>query len=281
VFSFSVRGGTDKFKKHVLDASGYHDMEGSPVGEHTDFMIKSRRIAREINVTMESGKKANMTVYEKQVVFWSKKYADKARAERASVLSKAKDLVRNPQKYTRATSYGAAKYVKNVAYDKKTHAVVDTGKALAFDEDKVREEERFDGYYSIVTSELAMSEQEIVGTYRGLWEIEETFKVAKGTLETRPVYVSLKDSIEAHVLSCFIALVILRLLQKNTGYRFSCERIVDCLNRISCTNEHDNIYLFNYRSEIADAIGASTAIDFSKKRLQLAEIKNLLAKSKK
>ena len=177
--------------------------------------------------------------------------------------------------------HGAAKYVKNIAYDKKTHAVIDTGKALAFDEAKVREEECFDGYYSIVTSELVLSDQEIVDTYRGLWEIEETFKVAKGTIETRLVYVSLEDRIEAHVLSCFIALVILRLLQKNTGYRFSCERIVACLNRISCSNEQDNLYLFNFRSEIADAIGTATAIDFSKKRLRLAEIKNLLANSKR
>jgi len=281
VFSFSIRGGTDEFKQYVLDPSDYHDMEGNPVGEYAEFMIKSRRIARVINVTMDSGKTEDKTVYEKQVVFWSKKYADKARAERARVISKAKDLIQNPQKYTSATSHGAAKYVKNVAYDKKTHAVINTGKALAFDEDKVRAEERFDGYYAIVTSELAMTDQEIVDTYRGLWEIEETFKVTKGTLETRPIFVSLADRIEAHFLSCFISLVILRLLQKNTGHRFSCEQIVDCLNRISCSNEQDNIYLFNYRSPIADEIGASTAIDFSKKRLRLAEIKNLLAKSKK
>jgi len=280
VFSFSVRGGTKAFKQYVLDQDSYHDMDGGPVDGHTNFMIKSRRVAREINVTMESGKTEIKTVYEKQVVFWSKKYADKARAERASVIQKARDLIQNPQKYTRATSYGAAKYVKNLAYDKKTHVVIDAGKTLTFDDDKVKAEEIYDGYYSIVTSELAMTDQEIVDTYRGLWEIEETFKIAKGTLETRPVYVSLQDSIEAHFLSCFIALVILRLLQKHTGHRYSCEQIVECMNRISCTNEQDNIYLFNYRSEISDAIGSAIGIDFAKKRLRLGEIKGLLAKSK-
>jgi transposase len=281
VFSFSVRGGTKVFREYVLDRGGYHSMDGSQIDEHSDYRLKSRRIAREINVTMANGKTEAKTVYEKQVVFWSKKYADKARAERVKVILKAKDLIQNPQKHTKATSYGAAKYVKNIAYDKKTNAVINTGKALVFDDAKVRDEEKYDGYYSIVTSELAMSDQEIVDTYRGLWEIEETFKIAKGTLDIRPAYVSLYESIEAHVLSCFIALVILRLLQKHTDRRFSCDLIVDCLNRISCSNEQENIYLFNYRSEISDAIGEAIGIDFTKKRLQLNEVKGLIAQSKK
>jgi hypothetical protein len=281
VFGFSVRGGKDEFQEYVLDPSGYHGMDGKPLGEHPEFMIKSRRIAREINVTMDSGKTEIKTVYEKQVAYWSKKYADKARAERASIISKAKDLINNPQKYTRATSYGAAKFVKNIAFDKKTKAVIKTDKALSLDEQKISDEERFDGYNSIVTSELAMSDQEVLDAYNGLREIEETFSIAKGTIEIRPVYLSLKERIEAHVLICFIALVIMRLLQKQTGHRFSCDRIVDCLNRISCTNEHENIYLFNYRSELSDAIGAALGIDFTKKRLRLGEIKGLLAQSKK
>ena len=281
VLSFSVRGGTDDFKAYVLDHAGYHDGKGKPLGEDPEFMLKSRRIAREINVTMASGKTAKKTVYEKQVVFWSKKYADKARADRGAVLKKAMALIKEPSKFTKATAYGAAKYVKNIAFDKKTKEVVDAGKALSFDYAKVMEEEKYDGYYSIVTSELGMSDQEIVDTYRGLWEIEETFRITKGTLEARPVYVSLKERIDAHVLTCFIALVILRLLQKQTGRRFSCDQIVDCLNRISCSNEQENLYLFNYRSDISDAIGSALGIDFTKKRMRLNEIKGLVAKSKK
>jgi len=281
VFSFSIRGGTMDFKTYVLDQDGYYGIDGKPADEYADFKIKSRRIAREINVTMTSGRIAQKTVYEKQVVFWSKKYADKAKAEREAVILKAMALIKEPQKYTKATSYGAAKYVKNIAFDKKTKEIVHTGKALSFDHTKVEEEEKFDGYYAVVTSEMAMSDQEIVDTYRGLWEIEETFRITKGTLETRPFYVSLEDRINAHMLSCFIALVILRLLQKQTGHRYSCEKIVDCLNRISCSNEQDNLYLFNYRSEISEAIGAALNLDFTRKRMRLGEIKNLIATSKK
>ena len=281
VLSFSVRGGSGEFKKYVLDRAGYRGRDRKPAEDGTDFMIKSRYIAREINVTMSSGKTVTKTVYEKQIVFWGKKYADKARAERAKVVLKAKALVSDPGKYKNATSYGAAKYVKNIDVDENTGEVVTNGKALFFDEEKLLEEEKYDGYYSIVTSEKHLTDDEIIDTYRGLWEIEETFRVTKGTLEARPVYVSKPNSIHAHFLTCFIALVIIRLLQKRTARRYSSEEIVECLNRISCSHEHENIYLFDYRNETTDIIGDALGMDFTKKRLLLSEIKNIVAQSKK
>ena len=281
VFSFSVRGGTEAFKKYVLDEGGYFDKNGGPVDEDTEFKIKSRVIARDINVTMRSGKTAKKTVYEKQVVFWARKYADKARAERGELVKKAMALVADPRKYSKATSYGAAKYVKNLEFDKKTGEVVVVKKRPTFDQEKLVQEELFDGYYAIVTSELEMSDKQIIDTYRGLWEIEETFKVTKATLEARPVYVSREDRIGAHFLICFISLVIIRLMQKATKRRFSAEKIVSCLNSITCSNEQDNLYLFNYRSEVSDMLGDKFGIDFTAKRLRLGEIKNILAESKK
>jgi len=281
VFSFSVKGGTDAFKEYVLDDKGYMGKDGKAAGGDASFKIKSRRIGRDINVSMRSGKKAKKTVYEKQVVFWSKKYEAKAKAERSELVKKAMELVKNPAKYDRATSYGAARYVKDIRFDKKTGEVLSSGKKPSFDVSKLAEDEKYDGYYAIVTSELDMAEGDIIDTYRGLWEIEETFKVTKGTLEARPVYVSRHDRIRAHFLTCFISLVIIRLLQKKTARKYSPEKIVECLNNISCSIEQDNLYLFDYRREISDDIGKALDIDFKMKRLRRAEIKNILAESKK
>jgi transposase len=281
IFSFSIRGGADEFKQYVIDKADYLDKDGKPVTEETDFMLKSRKIAREINVSMDSGRTAKKIVYEKQIVFWSKKYAAKARTDREKILIKAHAIANNPGKYTKATTYGAAKYVKNIEYDKETGEVIAAGKALLFDDARVSEEEKYDGYYSMVTSEHEMPDYEIIDKYRGLWEIEETFKIAKGTLETRPIYLSRTERIGAHFLTCYISLVILRLLRKLTGRRYSSEKIVDCLNRISCSLEEDNIYLFNYRSKISNDIGDVLGIDFSKKRLRLGEIKRIIGDTKK
>ena len=73
----------------------------------------------------------------------------------------------------------------------------------------------------------------------------------------------------------------IRILQKKTGRKYSPKKIVECLNNISCSNEQDSLYLFDYRSKIADDIGDALDIDFKKKRLRRAEIKNILAESKK
>ena len=71
----------------------------------------------------------------------------------------------------------------------------------------IEEEEKYDGYYSIVTSELDMPDEEVIEKYRGLWKIEESFKITKTQLKSRPVYLKTQDHIEAHFLSCFLSLL--------------------------------------------------------------------------
>jgi hypothetical protein len=150
VFSFSVRGGTNDFKAYVLSDEGYlfkNDGKPAKEGDEADFKIKSRRIAREIEVTMQNGRKTKKTVYEKQIVFWSKKYADKADAERAELLKKAAVLAADPSKYTKATSYGAAKYVTNLKLDEKTGKFTEAKEGKpALDSGKAEEEAKYDGY---------------------------------------------------------------------------------------------------------------------------------------
>jgi transposase len=145
----------------------------------------------------------------------------------------------------------------------------------------LKEEEKYDGYYAIVTSELDKSDNWIIDTYRGLWKIEESFGITKSELEARPVFVSRKDHIEAHFLSCFIALVIARLLQKKTGGKFPLRQMLESLNKVSCSLENANWYLFSFRSKVSDAIGNALGIDFSKKRLRLSSIKKIIADAKK
>jgi len=277
IFSFSVRGGTKEFKKYVLDEADYIAKDGTP--NAPNFKIKERFIARDINVTMQNGKTQKERVYEKQIVFWSRKHMQKQRTERNEILKCSADLISNPDKYTRATTYGAAAYVKNLEYDKSTGEVL-TEKVIVLDEDKIEEEEKYDGYYSIVTSEKYMESDEIVGTYRGLWEIEETFQVTKSDLHARPIYVRDKEHINAHFLICFLALTIMRLIQKRVNRQYSPEKIIQCLNSIECMYETENIFLFNYRSPLSQLLGDTFDINFCKKRLLRSEIKKISASAK-
>ena len=274
VFSMSIRGAEKSMKEYVLDDEGY-------VWLGKEYKRKSRKYPRTIQVTSTSGKKIKKKVDEKQVVFWSEKYAKRAKAEREAALAKARDLAANPGSYTRATSYGAAKYVKKVDYDKDTGEILTASSILDIDEDLIREEEALDGYYMLLTSEMDTPDDKIIDMYRGLWRIEESFKITKSELEARPVYVWTREHIEAHFLTCFVALTISRILEMKLEHKYSTGRIIDSLSRAECSLLQQNYYVFDYYDEVLKDIGNVTNIDFSKRIRTLGEIKQVIADSKK
>ena len=274
VFSMSIRGAEKSMKKYVLDDDGY-------VWLGKEYKRKSRKYPRTIQVTSTSGKKIKKQVDEKQIVFWSEKYAKRAKAEREATLAKARDLAANPGSYTRATSYGAAKYIKKVDYDKDTGEILTASSILDIDEDLIREEEALDGYYMLLTSEMDTPDDKIIDMYRGLWRIEESFKITKSELEARPVYVWTREHIEAHFLTCFVALTISRILEMKLEHKYSTERIIDSLSRAECSLLQQNYYVFDYYDEVLKDIGNITNIDFSKRIRTLGEIKQVIADSKK
>ena len=274
VFSMSIRGAEKSMKKYVLDDDGY-------VWLGKEYKRKSRKYPRTIQVTSTSGKKIKKQVDEKQIVFWSEKYAKRAKAEREATLAKARDLAANPGSYTRATSYGAAKYIKKVDYDKDTGEILTASSILDIDEDLIREEEALDGYYMLLTSEMDTPDDKIIDMYRGLWRIEESFKITKSELEARPVYVWTREHIEAHFLTCFVALTISRILEMKLEHKYSAGRIIDSLSRAECSLLQQNYYVFDYYDEVLKDIGNVTNIDFSKRIRTLGEIKQVIADSKK
>ena len=240
VLSYSIRGSDVAFKDYVSDQSDYRD-----IGQD-GFRIKSRIYPREIYVSTLKGKKKKISINEKHIVFYSPKYAQKAKTDREAALSKAQKLISSPSAYARAASYGAAKYVKDITYSPSSGEVIDdVAHLLVADKEVVDEEAKYDGYYAIVTSELNKSDEEIVEIYRGLWRIEDSFRITKSDLETLPVYVSRQDHIEAHFLTCFVALVLVRLLEKKLGGKYSAHGILESLKRSSCSLLEQNLYLFH------------------------------------
>ena len=273
VFSMSVRGADKELKSFVLNDSDY-------VWLGNEYKRKSRRYPRTIQVTSANGRKIKKTIDEKQVIFYSEKYAKRAKAEREAALAKARDLTFHPASYTRATSYGAAKYVKKIDFDKETGEVLKTSSILEIDEERLAEEEALDGYYILVTSEMHESDDRIIEIYRGLWRIEESFRVTKSELEARPVYVWTREHIEAHFLTCFVALTLARILEMKTEHRYSIGRLLDSMSQSICVHASENLYLFSYYDEVLQWIGEKTGIEFNHKVLSLIEIKKIFGMTK-
>ena len=278
VMSLSVRGANQELKNFVLNQDGYK------YNKDKTYKKKSRLYPREVRYTKTvNGKKVEdkTTVDEKQVVFWSAAYAKRAKKERQPAIDKANDLIGNVQKYNKKNCYGASKYIKHLVFDKNTGEIIEAKSKLYLDEEKIAEEEKLDGYYVIVSSEMDKTDDEIIDIYRGLWRIEETFKVTKSDLDDRPVYVSMKEHIEAHFLTCYLALTLCRILQHKLDKKYSVEKILESLKKCNCQNLEENIYRFNFYDTVLKDVGNVIDVDFSFKNRTLQDIKKNLGKSKK
>ncbi len=283
VYGQSVRGADEEFKSWVLKDNYITEKIKDDNGKEIIFKHKSRIYPKKIYVVREdkgktkngNDKRESILVDQKQMVYYSQKYADKQKRDRETVITKARDLIAHPEKYTRATSYGVAGYVNNLKFNKKTGDIADAS-SLSINEERIREEEKYDGYYSIVTSEEHISDIEIRNIYRGLSKIEETFKITKSGLDSRPVWVSRADHIQSHFLTCFIALTIVRLLERRLNNNYSFNKIIDTIRSYKSNLIEHDYYLQNFRNEIIKEFERSFNIDLSHKYLTLSEIKKIL-----
>ena len=271
-YVYDEDGNLVTYKERIEDENGkLLRYEEKPV----IFKHKSRVYAKKVKIKKDNKRKVNYTVYQKQMIYYSKQYADRQKHERENAIKKAKDLIENPGKYTQATSYGCTKYINNIRFDEET-GEIPKGLELSLKLDKIKEEEKFDGYYSIVTSEKDLSDKEIRDIYKGLWKIEESFKITKSNLETRPVYVWTKEHIEAHFLTCFISLVIIRLLEYKTNRKYSTRKMIDSLKKFNSTNIEHDIYLQNFSNDVIKNFEEIFDVNLSRKYLTLSEIKKIL-----
>jgi transposase len=277
IFSKSVKGASEEFRNFVLNQTGYKTGK--------EYKGKSRVIPTEIDVTVEQHgkkkKKKKVQIDQKQIILYSEKYAKRSKRRREQAREKAADLIKNPSKYKKAATYGAVAYVNNIHFDKGTGEVIEKGGSLSLNIEKIKEEEKYDGYYAIVTSELDAADDEIIEAYHELWRIEESFKITKSTLDARPVFLSLNSHINAHFLICFIALLVSRLVEIRLGNKYNVEKIIETLGQVECSYLSQNYYLFDFANEVTDDINAVFNVGIGKKIMTLGNIKNNLASVKK
>ena len=283
VYGQSVRGADKEFKEWVLSGNYITEKIIDDNGNEVIFKHKSRIYPKKMYVTRDdkgltkngNKRKQTITVDQKQMVYYSQKYADKQKRDRQMVIEKAKDLIKNPSAYTRATSYGAAGYVNNIKFDKET-GIITNASELTLNEDKINEDAKFDGYYSIVTSEENLSDLELRNIYKGLAKIEETFKITKSEFDARPVNVRLEDHIDAHFLTCFISLVIIRIIQSEINNKYTIKNILEKIKNFKCTHETSNLYKYiGYKPEI-QYLNRKLGLNMDKKYDTRENIKKIL-----
>lgn len=292
IFSQKIRGAAQDLQSYVFEPSGYVEKKGivkqadewsgkENNQEAPAFCMKSRLYPQEFWVTHADDTKRKIPLDVKQIVCYNELYARRQKHKRAEVLAKAEKIISNPKRYDKKEAGGALRYVKNIEYDSETGECINTKRIPYLDTDKIIEDEKYDGYYSIVTSEVDMPDHEVVKAYHGLWEIEHSFRITKSDLESRPVHVSLEQRIEAHFLTCFIALLILRLLDKRLEGKHSPEQIIQSLRKYQVCFVKDNVFKTTYYDHILKDLGDALNLTLNRRYLKTGEIKQLVADSKK
>ena len=118
----------------------------------------------------------------------------------------------------------------------------------------IAEEEKYDGFYGVCTN-LEDKVEEIIKVNNRRWEIEESFRIMKSEFKARPVYLSRDDRIQAHFMTCFIALLIHRLLEKKIEEKYTCEEIINCLREMNLMYVGEEGYIPEYtRTDLTDEL---------------------------
>lgn len=153
---------------------------------------------------------------------------------------------------------------------------------ITIDEEKIAKEARFDGFYCTST-DLDVDIDKILTAARMRWQIEDAFRVSKTCLESRPVYVWTPDHIKAHFLVCFIALLLIKTLEKIMGDQFTIEELIEALKNLRVTKTvRSQGYLPTFvRTDLTDKLMEKFDLPMQKEYISNAKMKQLIKKTKK
>ena len=224
VFSQILKGKKgQRYHGKLFDANGWTSNESGT--------FRCKVFEEEYEGTDKEGNKE--TRLRKVLIYWRKAEADKARRKREEKLEKAARSVKNN---AYSIKKGIDEYTKENVVDLETGEILgNTKKLRSVDLEKAEHDAQYDGYFCIITSELEYDERKIRQVYGGLWQIEQSFRIMKSDLYARPVFVRKNDHIRAHFLICFVALLIIRMIQYRMGAKaLSAERLARALSAATC-----------------------------------------------
>lgn len=231
LFSKSVKGLSEIEKVWVLLEDGFKEVKD----KKGTVLYRYKSCIDKFPYTVErDGKKVNVNLTEKRLLTYNPDLAAKKRFEINRMVEKAKSLTVSQAK---RNDFGeSGKYVSFTDGEGK-NATVSINQA-AIDKDLM-----FAGYNLLVTSEVAMTDQDIYSTYHNLWRIEESFKIMKSDLDARPVFLQKKEPIQGHFLICYLAVLLERILQfKVLENQYSSSEIFDFIKNFKATKA-DNKYI--------------------------------------
>ena len=232
----------------------------------TQFRVPGSNKMIDLKTLDETDPKVFNTVYYKElplvtgdmdetiIVTYSPKYKAYQQKIRGRQIERALKMMQSPGKCRRGKNQNdPARFIQKTSIT--SDGEIADKSVYELDEERIREEAMYDGFYAVVTN-LEDNPAEIIKINKQRWEIEENFRIMKSDFEARPVYVQRDDRIKAHFLTCYISLLVYRLLEKKLGEEFTCNQILETLREMNMTLlSKDSGYIPAYkRTKLTDAL---------------------------
>lgn len=219
------------------------------------------------------------SLHQRLIITYSPKFARYQKAIRDKQVDRAKKMIESGNvKKERKNPNDPARFIgKMAATDDgevaKIHNYLDT--------DKVENEALYDGLYAISTDLLDDDVADILKVSEGRWEIEECFKIMKTDFEARPVFLQNENRIKAHFLTCFLALIVYRYLEKMLQNKYTCETILETLKNINFAGIQEQGFIPIYkRTQLTDALHKECGFNTDYQFITKQQMKTIQKKSK-
>jgi len=256
LMAVSIKSLNKKMKDTILDKESYKNILATKDSKDGLYAYKTLEYENLVKYEEEiankdtgeiTTKKKEITLQEKFVCTYSEKRARKDAYDRGRGLDKANSIILNNQKSSLTSTRSFKKFIQKESKEDNCKEFI-----MGMDWMKIKEQQRYDGFYAITTSKLDLDPIEVIQNYRNLYKIEDSFRVLKSTFNTRPIFHYKERRIEAHFIVCFIAFMIERDLEIRlkksksfTKYTITPQRIREALNSLEISKiKVDNKTLF-------------------------------------
>ena len=251
----SIKKLKNDLKKWCLDPEGWK-LEGDGreynISELEDSPEERNKIYYKQRFIEGYDKERDISFDQVLIVSYSLKYKSYQQKIRDRQVERAKKYIEHPSRIDRKRQNDAKRFITKTSFNSDGEIAENT--LYELDEKAVADEAQYDGFYAVCTN-LDDDPADIVKINRGRWEIEESFRIMKSEFEARPVYLQRDDRIEAHFLTCFIALLIYRILEKKLDDAFTCQDIIRTLRGMNMRKIGSSGYIPAYtRTKLTDSL---------------------------
>ncbi|MBR1643462.1 MAG: IS1634 family transposase, partial [Butyrivibrio sp.] len=217
------------------------------------------------------------------ILTFSFKYKDYLKAIRNGRIERAKKLIAQGENAVkRKGKNDVREYIQEVSFTEAGE--VAENKAFSLDEDAILQASRYDGFYAVYTSLEAKKYpvSKINEINHGRWEIEECFRIMKSEFQARPVYLQKDNRIKAHFMTCFIALLILRILEAKLDHKYTYQELIDSLSEMDFVKIKDTGFIPAYtRTDLTDSLHNSFAFRTDYEILSSGTMKKIISLTRK